>query len=53
MQRRLDIANLENYRAVKVKSGNYFSMNKDVRCEIQGDERLVIDGWDIEWHIEC
>lgn len=27
-------------------------MNKDIRYEIQHDERLVPDGWDIEWHIE-
>lgn len=52
VNRRLDIADIEDKRAVEVKSGEYFSKSKENMYEIERDRELVRRGWDIEWRIE-
>ncbi|MDQ1163140.1 hypothetical protein QE422_003508 [Chryseobacterium sp. SORGH_AS 447] len=52
VNRRLDIADVENKMGVEVKSGNYFSRTEEIMYEIQRDKALVRKGWDIEWRIE-
>lgn len=52
VNRRLDIADVENKMGVEVKSGNYFSRTEEIMYEIQRDKELVRKGWDIEWRIE-
>lgn len=52
VNRRLDIADVENKMGVEVKSGNYFSRTDEIMYEIERDKELVRKGWDIEWRIE-
>ncbi|MCS3529760.1 polymorphic toxin-type HINT domain-containing protein [Chryseobacterium sp. JUb7] len=52
VNRRLDIADVENKMGVEVKSGNYFSRTEEIMYEINRDKELVRKGWDIEWRIE-
>ncbi len=50
--RRLDIGDKTEQRGVEFKSGNYFSLDEEIRGEIANDSKLVEDGWEIEWVIE-
>ena len=52
VSRRLDIADAATQRGIEVKSGNYFSLDKNIAYEVERDAALVQDGWSIEWHID-
>ena len=39
-------------RGIEVKSGKYFSSDKNIAYEVERDAALVQDGWSIEWHID-
>ena len=52
VSRRLDIADLSTKQGVEVKSGKYFSLDKNIAYEVERDAALVKEGWSIEWHID-
>lgn len=52
VSRRLDIADLSAKQGVEVKSGKYFSLDKNIAYEVERDAALVKEGWSIEWHID-
>ena len=52
VSRRLDIADLSAKQGVEVKSGKYFSLDKNIAYEVERDAGLVRKGWSIEWHID-
>lgn len=49
--RRLDIADVENTKAIEYKTG-YQSRTEDVLWELERDKELVKRGWNIEWVFE-
>ena len=52
VSRRLDIADISAKQGVEVKSGKYFSLDKNIAYEVERDAGLVRKGWSIEWHID-
>ena len=52
VSRRLDIADLSAKQGVEVKSGKYFSLDKNIAYKVERDAALVKEGWSIEWHID-
>lgn len=51
LTRRLDIADVSARKGVEVKSG-YITHDDAIRLEIQKDQLLIEDGWDIQWHFD-
>lgn len=50
--RRLDIANVEDKKAVEVKSGKYVCLDEFTKSEVKRDGKLVKQGWEIEWFFD-
>jgi hypothetical protein len=47
--RRLDIADLDNAVGYEIKSGEYTTLDVEIRSELDRDAILVDQGWDITW----